>query len=120
MPGHASWQGRPGRAGLVGMSLGGLTTIRLAAELPGLEVRSVITDVTPSSLSVHDTLTDSERGSVTLIDVRGPETFDSLYDMVPRAKAAPPGRPSPLSGVGSSTMPESCRAADERGYDRLT
>ena len=76
---------------LVGMSLGGLTSIKFAATHPGLVERLVIVDIAPGIGSRGATMTKEQRGQVEL--VRGPRTFDSFDDMVAATAAAvPPGR----------------------------
>ena len=81
----------PNAAGVVGMSLGGMTTIRLAATRPDLVRRAIFVDVTPGSPKASRTMTDEERGATVL--TRGPRTFDSLEDMVAAAVQASPRRP---------------------------
>lgn len=70
----------PAAAGVVGMSLGGLTLIRLAASRPELVRRAIIVDVTPGSGIAHTRMTRSERGATQLIS--GPPSFESLEEMV--------------------------------------
>src|SRR5918994_1093741 len=65
----------PGGLTVVGMSLGGATTIRLAASRPDLCHRAVIIDVTPQANDPSRQMTTAERGSVALI--AGPPTYDS-------------------------------------------
>jgi pimeloyl-ACP methyl ester carboxylesterase len=84
-------QGAPDARAVVGMSLGGLTAIRLAATRPGLTRRAVIIDVTPQSGRTSSGLTRAERGAVELVS--GPPVFDSLDAMVAAAAAASPRRP---------------------------
>ncbi len=82
----------PTAAGVIGMSLGGLTLIRLAAIRPELVRRAVIVDVTPGSTSAHARMTTSERGTTQLIS--GPPSFASLDEMTELAVQASPRRPS--------------------------
>ncbi len=82
----------PAAVGVVGMSLGGLTLIRLAANQPGLVRRAVIVDVTPGSGAAHARMTRSERGATQLIS--GPRSFASLEQMVDLAVQASPRRPA--------------------------
>lgn len=66
---------------LVGMSLGGATTIRLAGLAPHLFSRYVIIDVSPNVSKEGRTMTPEQRGSVALIG--GPpkyESFDAMAD----------------------------------------
>jgi esterase len=53
----------PAACGVVGVSLGGLTLIRLAATRPDLVRRAVIVDVTPGSTAAHARMTKTERGT---------------------------------------------------------
>ncbi|HMD45829.1 MAG TPA: alpha/beta hydrolase [Acidimicrobiales bacterium] len=76
---------------VVGMSLGGATTIRLAATRPTLVDRAVIVDVTPQVNDPSRQWTAAERGSVALIS--GPPTYDSLDAMVDAAVVTSPNRP---------------------------
>jgi esterase len=78
--------------GVVGMSLGGLTLIRLGATRPELVRRAIIVDVTPGSGVAHARMTRSERGATQLIS--GPPSFASLEDMVDLAVQASPRRPA--------------------------
>jgi pimeloyl-ACP methyl ester carboxylesterase len=73
------------------MSLGGLTTIALAARHPHLVPRAVIVDVTPGVGSRARAMTTAQRGAVALL--AGPPTFDSFEEMLAAAAAAQPGRP---------------------------
>ncbi|MGH9026491.1 MAG: alpha/beta fold hydrolase, partial [Acidimicrobiia bacterium] len=57
----------PNAAAIAGMSLGGATTIRLAATRPDLCRSAVIVDVTPQINDPARELTTTERGSVSLI-----------------------------------------------------
>jgi pimeloyl-ACP methyl ester carboxylesterase len=65
---------------VVGMSLGGLTTIRLAAAHRELVPRAVIVDVTPGVGQNLPGMTDEQRGSTQL--TRGPRTFESFEALV--------------------------------------
>ena len=82
----------PAAVGVVGMSLGGLTLIRLAAIQPELVRKAIIVDVTPGSGVAHGRMTRSERGATQLIS--GPPSFASLEEMVDLAVQASPGRPA--------------------------
>ena len=82
----------PAARGVVGMSLGGLTLIRLAATRPELVRRAIIVDVTPGSGIAHTRMTRSERGATQLIS--GPPSFESLEEMVALAVQASPRRPA--------------------------
>ncbi len=75
---------------VVGMSLGGLTTIAIAAQSPGLIKRAVLVDVSPESPANVKKLTDEARGTVALVS--GPDTFDDLDELVDLTSAAAPNR----------------------------
>ncbi|MEB3049812.1 alpha/beta hydrolase [Mycolicibacter sp. MYC123] len=75
---------------VVGMSLGGLTAIRMAATTPELVRRLAIVDVTPSALQRHSQMSAADRGTVALAEGdRSFADFDAMFDMV---KMAAPGR----------------------------
>jgi pimeloyl-ACP methyl ester carboxylesterase len=78
-------------AGIVGMSLGGATAIRLAATRPDLARRAVIVDVTPQVNDPSRTMTRAERGAVALVS--GPPSYESFAAMAAAAVAASPNRP---------------------------
>jgi esterase len=79
--------------GVVGMSLGGLTTIRLASIRPDLVRRAVLVDITPGSVEASERMSSEQRGTVEL--TRGPRIFASFEDMVDAAvRASPHRRPS--------------------------
>lgn len=80
----------PSAEALVGMSLGGATTIRLAAERPDLVKRAVVVDVTPQVNDPARAMTRAERGSVALI--AGPPTYDTFEEMAAAAVALNPQR----------------------------
>ena len=75
---------------LVGMSLGGLTGMRLAVNAPDLVRRLVMIDVTPSAPERHEQMTQAQMGAVAL--VQGERTFPSFEAMVEVAVAASPHR----------------------------
>ena len=66
----------PKAAGVVGMSLGGMTTIVLAARHPELVRSAVIVDVTPG--------TDHAKAEPIIAFVDGPETFESFDEILQR------------------------------------
>jgi pimeloyl-ACP methyl ester carboxylesterase len=76
---------------VVGMSLGGLTAIRLATIRPELVRSIVLVDVTPGTGLVFHRLSDRERGSVAL--VRGPRSYPSFARLLAAAAEASPERP---------------------------
>ncbi|MGY4708436.1 alpha/beta fold hydrolase [Mycolicibacterium sp. CBM1] len=75
---------------VVGMSLGGLTALRLATAAPDLVRRLVLVDVTPSAPERHEQMTKAQMGSVAL--VRGDRTFPSFQAMLDVTIAASPTR----------------------------
>lgn len=75
---------------VVGMSLGGLTAMRLAVHAPELVPALVMVDVTPSAPERHEQMTRAQMGAVAL--VRGERTFPSFEAMVDAAVAASPQR----------------------------
>jgi pimeloyl-ACP methyl ester carboxylesterase len=77
---------------VVGMSLGGMTAIRLASTRPELVRRAVLVDVTPGSAKASQDMTSGQRGAVEL--TRGPRTFASIEDMIQAAVLASPRRPA--------------------------
>ena len=83
---------------VVGMSLGGLTTIRLAATRPDLVPRAVVVDVTPGVMAHHATRTRKQRGTTALI--QGPRTYASRDDMIGEAVRASPRRPASATRRG--------------------
>jgi pimeloyl-ACP methyl ester carboxylesterase len=78
---------------IVGMSLGGLATIRLTAVAPDLVSRAVIVDVTPSAYLRQQSMTKTERGTTAL--VQGPASFATFEEVVNLTAAAAPHRPLP-------------------------
>ncbi len=80
----------PDATAVVGMSLGGATTIRLAATRPELCRRVVIVDVTPQINDPSREMTTLERGSVALIG--GPPTYESFEAMAEATIALSPYR----------------------------
>jgi pimeloyl-ACP methyl ester carboxylesterase len=81
----------PHAAAIVGMSLGGVTAIRLAATSPDLARKLVIVDVTPQVQDPTRQLSQADRGAVAL--VTGPPVYDSFDAMAAAAVAASPRRP---------------------------
>jgi pimeloyl-ACP methyl ester carboxylesterase len=80
----------PQARAVVGMSLGGATTIRLAAQRSDLVKRAVIVDVTPQVNDPARQMTTAERGSVALIG--GPPTYESFEAMAQATVALSPYR----------------------------
>jgi pimeloyl-ACP methyl ester carboxylesterase len=85
----------PDARAVVGMSLGGATTIRLAATRPDLCRRAVIVDFTPQATDSTRTMSTADRGSVALIS--GPPVYDTFEEMAEAAIALSPLRAA--SGV---------------------
>jgi pimeloyl-ACP methyl ester carboxylesterase len=75
---------------LVGMSLGGLTALRIAATEPALVPELVLVDVTPSAPERHEEMTKAQMGTVAL--VQGDRTFATFQDMLDVTVAAAPHR----------------------------
>ncbi len=75
---------------VVGMSLGGLTAIRLSALAPELVRGLVLVDVTPSALQRHAELSTDQRGTVALLE--GERVFPSFAAMLELTTAAAPHR----------------------------
>jgi pimeloyl-ACP methyl ester carboxylesterase len=104
---------------VVGMSLGGLTAIALAARHPGRAREVVVVDVTPSVLARVARMTAAQRGTTTLVG--GPPVYDDLETMVEAAVAGAPSRPR--AAVRRGVLHNARRLADGRWtwrYDRLT
>lgn len=72
---------------VVGMSLGGLTAISLAARHPELVRRLAIVDVTPG--------TDRRKSAAIVAFVAGPESFASFDEILARTVEHNPGRSEP-------------------------
>jgi pimeloyl-ACP methyl ester carboxylesterase len=75
---------------VVGMSLGGLTTIALTAREPSLVRRALIVDVSPESPKRFEQLSGADRGTVALVS--GPDTYDSREELIEITAAAAPTR----------------------------
>ena len=104
---------------VVGMSLGGLTNIRLAAIRPDLVPRAVVVDVTPGVGARSKTMTKEQRGATALM--AGPPVFDSFEEMLQATAAAVPGRP--IESLRTGVLHNSRRMDDGRWawrYDRMT
>jgi pimeloyl-ACP methyl ester carboxylesterase len=98
------------RSAVVGMSLGGATTIRLAATRPDLAHRAVLIDVTPQINHPSRNLSTAERGTVSLI--AGPPTYDTFEEMADAAVRLSPFRAA--SGVRRGVRHNATRLADGR------
>ncbi|TVS83534.1 alpha/beta fold hydrolase [Mycobacterium helveticum] len=75
---------------VVGMSLGGLTAVRVAALAPDLVDELVLIDVTPSALQRHSEMTREQQGTVALM--HGEREFPSFRAMLDLTIAAAPHR----------------------------
>jgi len=75
---------------VVGMSLGGLTAMRLAVTTPALVHELVMIDVTPSAPERHEQMTQTQMGLVSL--VQGDREFQSFAAMLDVTVAAAPHR----------------------------
>jgi len=75
---------------VVGMSLGGLTDVRIAATEPQLVPELVLVDVTPSAPERHEEMTKAQLGAVAL--VKGERTFPSFSAMLDVTSEAAPHR----------------------------
>jgi pimeloyl-ACP methyl ester carboxylesterase len=75
---------------VVGMSLGGLTALRIAATEPALVRELVLVDVTPSAPERHEEMTKAQMGTVAL--VQGERTFPTFAAMLDITVAAAPHR----------------------------
>ena len=75
---------------VVGMSLGGLTAIRLAVAAPELVRKLVLVDVTPSAPERHTQMTEEQKGTVALVE--GERTFPTFQAMFDLTVAAAPHR----------------------------
>jgi pimeloyl-ACP methyl ester carboxylesterase len=85
---HLAVRGKP----VIGMSLGGLTTIALADTRPDLVGRCALVDITPGSTATVRTLPTEQLGTIAL--TRGPRTFDTVEEMIELAVRASPRRPA--------------------------
>lgn len=75
---------------VVGMSLGGLTALRIAATEPRLVPELALVDVTPSAPERHNEMTKAQMGTVAL--VQEDRTFPSFQAMLDLTIAAAPHR----------------------------
>lgn len=75
---------------VVGMSLGGLTAIRLAALAPDLVQRLALVDVTPSALQRHSQMSEADRGTIAL--AHGDRSFPDFASMLDVTALAAPHR----------------------------
>jgi pimeloyl-ACP methyl ester carboxylesterase len=100
----------PSAAAVVGMSLGGATTIRLAATRPDLVRRAVVIDVSPSVNKPGRVMTPEQRGTVALVS--GPPTYESFEQVFDVTMAASPKRTE--AGIRRGLRHNMVRLADGR------
>jgi esterase len=108
----------PSPVAVVGMSLGGLTAIRLASRWPELVRCLVVVDVTPNVHLRTRAMSVRQRGTTALIG--GPPAFESLEQMVEAAVRASPNRPA--AAVRRGVRHNARRLPDGRWawrYDRI-
>ena len=100
----------PGARCVIGMSLGGATLFRLAAQRPDLCPRAVFVDVTPQINDPTRELTTAERGTVSLI--AEPPIYDTFGEMADAAVALSPHRAA--AGVRRGVRHNARRLEDGR------
>ncbi len=89
------------------MSLGGLTSLALAARRPDLVRKLVLVDVTPG--------VDRGKAKAIIDFVNGPQTFPSFDDIMKRTSSTTRRAPRRRCGAASSTTPASSTTARGRG-----
>ena len=116
-------QRAPEAEAVVGMSLGGLTLIRLGATRPDLVRQTLLVDVAPGSAQAVAAMTARDRGTVELSF--GPRVYASREEMIDAAVASSPRRPASAVRRGvihnSKQLPDGSWAwrydRSERGLD---
>ena len=110
---------RLGASAVVGMSLGGLTTIALIGEAPELVRRGVIVDVTPSVSQRLEAMSTQQRGTTSLAaaENRRFADFDEMVDLI-AAMSPQRSRASVRRGVLANSRP--IDGAFEWRYDDLS
>jgi len=98
---------------VVGMSLGGLTAMRLAVTAPELVPTLVMVDVTPSAPERHEQMTKAQMGSVALVE--GERNFPSFAAMVDVTVARLRTGLGNRCGAGFFTIPRSSTTATGPG-----
>ncbi|MCY4069535.1 MAG: alpha/beta hydrolase [Acidimicrobiaceae bacterium] len=102
----------PAAEAVVGMSLGGLTSVCLAADRPELVKRLGVVDITPG--------TDHKKAESIIAFVEGPEYFDSFEAILARTVEHNPSRS--VSSLRRGVLHNAHRTPDGRwtwNYDRL-
>jgi esterase len=80
----------PAAQAVIGMSLGGLTAINLAATAPDLVRKLVLIDVTPSAYQRFTQMTDTQRGTIAL--AQGERSYPDFASMLEATIATAPHR----------------------------
>jgi pimeloyl-ACP methyl ester carboxylesterase len=95
----------PNAVAVVGMSLGGLSTLRLSAARPELVRRAVLIDITPGVQRQTDTDRPPEPMPMSLLG--GPRSFESFEKLLETTAATMPGRDpaSIVPGLRHNTKP---------------
>ena len=102
----------PDAKAVVGMSLGGMTTIELARQAPELVRSMVLVDITPG--------VTAEKAKAITDFVNGPATFPSFDDLLARTMEHNPTRTSRRCGGASCTTPCSSTTAGGCGATPAT
>jgi pimeloyl-ACP methyl ester carboxylesterase len=108
----------PRAPAVVGMSLGGLTGIHLAANWPELVSRAVVVDLLPGALLRAQSMTQQQRGAASL--VRSALIYESFDEMLKATAAAMPGRP--IESLRAGVLHNARRLKDGKWvwrYDRI-
>lgn len=100
----------PNAKAVIGMSLGGMTTMKLTAGFPQLVRQAVLVDITPGIIGREKPMTEQEQGAVAL--TRGPMIFDSFQEILEATAAKVPGRP--IESLRSGVLHNSRRLPDGR------
>ena len=102
----------PRARAVVGMSLGGMTSLALAATAPELVRSLVLVDITPG--------VDGHKASAITAFIDGPESFESFDELLARTIAFNPTRSSRRCGGASCTTPCSRTTAAGCGATPVT
>ena len=109
-------QRAPDAEAVVGMSLGGLSLIHLAATRPDLVRQTVLVDVAPGSAQAVAAMTARDRGTVELSF--GPRVYARREEMIDAAVASSPRRPA--SAVRRGVIHNSKQLPDGAGPGATT